>query len=127
MMMMMMMMMMVMMLMLMELKLLSIKVTSTSLLEDKPRLIYWVTVVSSLVNQPTSARSFQGGESKVENPPIFGMVKKFIQISPNKLNRRASKHLHQELVHWAGTVCVGRGELEITFEELLDAMHASRQ
>lgn len=29
----------------------------------------------------------------------------------------------QELVHWAGTVCVGRGELEITFEELLDAMH----
>ena len=30
-------------------------------------------------------------------------------------------------MHWAGTVCVGRGELEITFEELLDAMHASRQ
>lgn len=29
----------------------------------------------------------------------------------------------QELVHWAGTVCVGRGELEITFDELLDAMH----
>eukprot|EP00435_Cladocopium_sp_Y103_P058739 s287_g20.t1 len=27
------------------------------------------------------------------------------------------------LVHWAGTVCVGRGELEITFDELLDAMH----
>jgi hypothetical protein len=33
----------------------------------------------------------------------------------------------QELVHWAGTVCVGRGELEITFDELLDAMHASRR
>ena len=33
----------------------------------------------------------------------------------------------QELVHWAGTVCVGRGELEITFDELLDAMHAARQ
>ena len=32
----------------------------------------------------------------------------------------------QELVHWAGTVCVGRGELEITFEELLDAMHDPR-
>ena len=29
----------------------------------------------------------------------------------------------QELVHWAGTICVGRGELEITFDELLEAMH----
>lgn len=29
----------------------------------------------------------------------------------------------QELIHWAGTVCVGRGELEITFDELLLAMH----
>ena len=49
----------------------------------------------------------------------------FLQTNKPASERAISSS--QELVHWAGTVCVGRGELEITFEELLDAMHASRQ
>lgn len=131
-------MMMLMMLMLMELKLLRIKVTSRSFW--KPRLIYWVTVVSSLVNQPTSARSFFGvggfptllilhGEyPRLKIPPHFWDGENIhSNFSKNQTYRRASDFIFQELVHWAGTVCVGRGELEITFEELLDAMHASRQ
>ena len=61
-------------------------------------------------------------------PHFFGWYKNSWQISPNKQTTASESRIFtQELVHWAGTVCVGRGELEITFEELLDAMHASRQ